>query len=84
VFGDSLFGVRFVRYFVMRSPEMQLLLWCALVDWLVIFCVAHIIYRRGMIHWNQCCGSSSTSSTKRKTVCIVRKGEKQIQILDGY
>jgi hypothetical protein len=26
----------------------------------------------------------SVSGMKRKTVCIVRKGEKQIQILDGY
>jgi hypothetical protein len=37
-----------------------------------------------MIPRNQYCGSSSTPSVKRETVCIVRKGEKQIQILDGH
>jgi hypothetical protein len=79
-----LVGVGFMRYFVMRSLKMQLLLWCALADWLGIFYMARAMYRKDVFPWNQCCDSLSTSSTKRKTFCIVRKGEKQIQILDGY
>jgi hypothetical protein len=63
---------------------MQLLLWCALVDWFVIFCMMRIIYRRGVFSISQYCGSSSVSGMGRKVSCIVRKGEKQIQILDGY
>jgi hypothetical protein len=49
-----------------------------------ILCMTHVIYRRGMIHWNQYCGSSFIPCINRKTFCIARKGEKQIQILDGY
>jgi hypothetical protein len=81
---DRLVGVGFMRSFVMRSLKMQLLLWRTLIDWLVIFCMLRIIYRRGVIHWNQYCDSSSVSGMRRKISCIVRKGEKQIQILDGY
>jgi hypothetical protein len=70
---------------------MQLLLWCTLIDWFGIFCMARVICSGGMVPWNQCCGSSSVSGIRRKISCIVhkgecivRKGEKQIQILDGY
>jgi hypothetical protein len=63
---------------------MQLLLWYALADWLGIFYMARVMYRKDVFSMSQYCSSSlSTSSTKRKTFCIVRKGEKQIQILDG-
>jgi hypothetical protein len=56
---------------------MQLwLLWCTLTYWLVIFCMARIIYRRGVAPWNRYCGSLSMSGMKRKTFCTVRKGEK--------
>jgi hypothetical protein len=79
-----LVGMGFMRYFVMRGLEMQLLLWCTLIDWLGIFCMARIICRKYVVPWNRYCGPSSVPSMKRKTVCIVRKGEKQIQILDGY
>jgi hypothetical protein len=80
-----LVGVRFVRYFIVRSLKMQLCLFeCALADWLGTFCMMRIIYRRGVFSMNQYCGSSSMSSMKRKISYIVRKGEKQIQILDGY
>jgi hypothetical protein len=68
----------------MRSLEMQLLLWCTLIDWLGIFCMARTICRGAMVPWNQCCDSLPMSSTKRNALYIVRKGEKQIQILDGY
>jgi hypothetical protein len=83
VLGDHLVGVGFIICFVMRSLEIRLLLWCALVDWLVIFCTARIAYRGDVTSRNQYCGSLSMSGMKRKTFCIVRKGEKQIQILDG-
>jgi hypothetical protein len=63
---------------------MQLLLWCTLTDWLDIFYMLRIVYRRGVVHWNQYCDSSSVSGMRRKISCIVRKGEKQIQILDVY
>jgi hypothetical protein len=59
---------------------MQLLLWCTLIDWLVIFCMAHIIYIRGVVLLSRYCGPSSVHGMKRKAFCIVRKGEKQIQI----
>jgi hypothetical protein len=69
----------------MRNLEMQLCLFeCALTDWLGIFYMARVMYRKGVFPWNQYCGSSSVSGMKRKTFCIARKGEKQIQILDGY
>jgi hypothetical protein len=64
---------------------MQLWLFeCTLIDWLDTFCMVHIIYRGGVVLLSRYCGPSSTSGTRRKTFCIVRKGEKQIQILDGY
>jgi hypothetical protein len=63
---------------------MQLLLWCTLIDWLGVFCMERITFRGSVVPWNQHCDSSSTPSMKRNTSCIVRKGEKQIQILDGY
>jgi hypothetical protein len=79
---DSLVGVGFIRCFVMRSLKMQL---CLLRDdWINTFCIVHIMYKRSVASWNQYCSSSSVSSIKRKTFCIVRKGEKQIQILDDY
>jgi hypothetical protein len=88
----SLVGVGFMRYFVMRGLKMQLLLWYTLIDWLGVFCMVRVMYRECVIPWNQYCDSSlfvtgmkhETSCIVRKTVCIVRKGEKQIQILDGY
>jgi hypothetical protein len=82
---DHLVGVGFARYFVMRGLEMQLLLlWYILTNWLVIFCMARIMYKKDVVPWSRYCGPSSVHGMKRKTFCIVRKGEKQIQILDGY
>jgi hypothetical protein len=82
---DCLVGVGFMRCFVMRSLKMQLWLFkYALIDWLVIFCMACVMYRKDVFPWNQYCGPSSIPCINRKTVCIVRKGEKQIQILDDY
>jgi hypothetical protein len=64
---------------------MQLLLWYTLIDWLSVFCMARIMYRGGIDPWNQYCSSSlSVSDMKRKTSYAIRKGEKQVQILDGY
>jgi hypothetical protein len=51
--------------------------------WLDIFCIARIVCRRDVLSMIRYCGSSSISGIKRKISCIVRKGEKQIQILDG-
>jgi hypothetical protein len=69
----------------MRGLKMQLcLLRDALVDWLVIFCMAHIIYRKGAISWKRYRSLLPMSDIKRKISCTIRKGEKQIQILDGY
>jgi hypothetical protein len=79
-----LVGVGFIRCFVVRGLEMQLLLWCALIDWLVIFCIVRVMYRKNVFSMSQYCGSSSVSGVRRKISCIVRKGEKQIQILDSY
>jgi hypothetical protein len=81
-----LVGVGFIRYFVMRGLEMQLCLFeCALIDWFgYVLCVARIVFGGNVISWNQYCGSLSMSGMKRKTFCTVRKGEKQVQILDGY
>jgi hypothetical protein len=82
---DLLVGVGFMRRFVMRSLKMQLWLFkYALIDWLGIFCMVRIMFGGGVASRGQYCGSLSTSSTKRKISYIVRKGEKQIQILDGY
>jgi hypothetical protein len=82
---DSLVGMGFARYFVMRSLKMQLcLLRSVLVDWLIIFCMARVMYRRGAISWRRYRNLLPMSGMKRKSYCIVRKGEKQIQILDGY
>jgi hypothetical protein len=71
---------------------MQLLLLCTLIDWLGIFCVVRITFRGNVAPWNQHCGLSlsipgmkhETSCIVRKGECTIRKGEKQIQILDGY
>jgi hypothetical protein len=79
-----LVGVGFIRCFVVRGLEMQLLLWCTLIDWLGIFCMMRIMFGGSVISWNQYRDLLFTSGMKRKTFCIVRKGEKQIQILDGY
>jgi hypothetical protein len=69
----------------MRGLEMQLCLFeCALIDWLGIFCMARIIFGGNVISLNQYRDLLPIPDIKRKTVCIVRKGEKQIQILDGY
>jgi hypothetical protein len=56
----------------------------ALADWLSIFCMLRIMYRKDVFSMNQYCGPSPTPGVKRKISYIVRKGEKQIQILDGY
>jgi hypothetical protein len=74
----------FARYFVMGSLKMQLLLWCTLIDWFGIFCVVRITFGGSVISWNQYRDLLTIPGMKRKTCCIVRKGEKQIQILDGY
>jgi hypothetical protein len=63
---------------------MQLLLWCTLINWLGIFCMMRTMFGKDVFPWDQYCGSSYISGMKCKTSCIVRKGEKQIQILDGY
>jgi hypothetical protein len=64
---------------------MQLLLWCTSIYLLGIFYVAHIIYRKGVVSWNQGCSLSlSIPGMKHETFCVVRRGERQIQILDGY
>jgi hypothetical protein len=68
----------------MRGLKMQLLLWYTLIDWLGVFYRVRIMFGGGVVPWNQCRGLSSISSMKRKILYIVRKGEKQIQILDGY
>jgi hypothetical protein len=81
---DRLVGVGFIRCFVMRSLKMQLLLWYALADWINTFCIVSIMYRKDVIHWNQYCGPSSIPGMKCKISCAIRKGEKQIQILDDY
>jgi hypothetical protein len=74
----------FVRC-IIRSLKMQLCLsGCTLINWLSIFCMAHIVYRRGVVPWNQHCISSRILGTRSEIFCIMRKGEKQIQILDGY
>jgi hypothetical protein len=80
---DRLVGVRFARCFVMRGLKMQLLLWCTLIDLLGIFCMARVMYRECVFPWDRY-RDLSAPSVKRKTSCIVRKGKKQIQILDGY
>jgi hypothetical protein len=69
----------------MRSLKMQLLLWCALADWLSVFCMTRIMYKECVVPWNRYRDLSlPMSGMTRETFCIVRKGEKQIQILDGY
>jgi hypothetical protein len=76
----SLVGVGFIR-----SLKMQLLLWCTLIDWLGIFCTVRIMFGGGVVSRSQYCSLSlPIPCMKRNTSCIVRKGEKQIQILDGY
>jgi hypothetical protein len=79
-----LVDVGFMKNFVMRSLKMQLLLWCALIDWLGIFYMARVMYKRGVVPLSRYRDLLPIPSIKRETVCIVRKGEKQIQILDGY
>jgi hypothetical protein len=68
----------------MRSLKMQLLLWCTLIDWLGIFCMARIIFGGNVISLNRYRDLLSVPGIKRKISYIVRKSEKQIQILDGY
>jgi hypothetical protein len=82
--GGHLVGVGFVRRFVMRGLEMQLLLWYTLIDWLGAFCMVRVIFGGNVISLNRYRDLLSIPNMKRKTVCAVRKGEKQIQILDGY
>jgi hypothetical protein len=82
---DRLVGVGFVRCFVMRGLEMQVWLFkYALADWLVIFCMARVISGGNVISLNRYRDLLPIPNMKRKAVCIVRKGEKQIQILDCY
>jgi hypothetical protein len=73
-----------MKSFVMRSLKMQLLLLCTLIDWLGIFYMVRIIFGGNVISLNRYRDLLSIPNMKRKTVCTVRKGEKQIQILDGY
>jgi hypothetical protein len=63
---------------------MQLLLWCTFADWLGIFCMSRIIFGGNVTSLNRYRDLLSVSGMRRKIFCIVRKGEKQIQILDGY
>jgi hypothetical protein len=64
---------------------MQLCLFeCTLIDWLGIFCMARVIFGGNVISWDRCRDLLSIPGMKHETYCIVRKGEKQIQILDGY
>jgi hypothetical protein len=80
---DRLVGMGFVRCFIMGGLKMRLyLLRNALIGLLGIFCVECVMYKKDAAPWNRYCGSMS--DMKRKSYCIVRKGEKQIQILDGY
>jgi hypothetical protein len=81
---SRLIGVEFIRCFVVRSLEMQLLLWYILANWLGVFCMMRAIFRGGVISWGRFRDLLSVPNMKRKISCIVRKGEKQIQILDGY
>jgi hypothetical protein len=82
---DRLVGVGFMRYFVMRGLEMQLCLsGGALIDCFGIFCMMHTVFRGNVAPWNQYCNLLPISGMKRETSCTIRKGEKQIQILDGY
>jgi hypothetical protein len=75
----------FMRYFVMRGLEMQLWLFrYALVDWFDIFCMARVTFGGNVVSLNRYRDLSHTPGVGHETVCIVRKGEKQIQILDGY
>jgi hypothetical protein len=55
-----------------------------LADWLGIFCMARVMYKKDAFFMSQCCSLLSMSSMKRKISFTIRKGEKQIQILDGY
>jgi hypothetical protein len=69
----------------MRSIKMQLRLFeYALADWLVIFCMARVMYRKDVFPWDRYRDLLSVPGMERKAFCIARKGEKQIQILDGY
>jgi hypothetical protein len=81
-----LVGMGLARCFVMRSLKMQLRLFkYVLADWLGhAFCMARIIFGKDMVPKDQYCSLSSVPRIKCKTSCIARKGEKQIQILDGY
>jgi hypothetical protein len=80
-----LIDMGFMRCFVMRSLKMQLWLFeCALADWLVIFCMARTMFGEGVTLENRYRDFLYRSGIKRKIFYIVRKGEKQIQILDGY
>jgi hypothetical protein len=65
---------------------MQLWLFeCALTSWFgCVFCMMRIMFGGGVISMDRYCGLLPIFNMRRKTFCIVRKGEKQIQILDGY
>jgi hypothetical protein len=56
----------------------------ALIDWLVIFCMMHTMFRGNVISWDRYRYLLSMPDMKHEVSCIVRKGEKQIQILDDY
>jgi hypothetical protein len=81
-----LFGVGFMGYFAMRSLKMQLRLFkYVLADWLgYVFYMMRIMFGGGVISLNRYRDLLPIPGMKRETVCIVRKDEKQIQILDGY
>jgi hypothetical protein len=80
---SRLVGVGFIRCFVVRSLKRQLYLFrYALTDWLGIFCMARVMYRKDVISWDRYRDLLSIPGMKRKISYIVRKGEKQI--LDGY
>jgi hypothetical protein len=82
---SRLVDVGFMRRFVMRSLKMQLwLLRCALADWLSIFYMVRIIFGGNVTSLNRYRNLLSVPGMKRKISYVVRKGEKQIQILDGY
>jgi hypothetical protein len=82
----ALVDMKFIRCFAMRSLEMQLLLWFALANWLsYVFCMMRTAFERDAALGNRYCSLPlSIPNIDRKAVCILRKGEKQIQVLDGY
>jgi hypothetical protein len=83
---DRLVSMEFIMYFVTRSLKMQLLLWCTLIDWLDhVFCMICAMSKRGAVPLSRYRDLlSSIPNMKHNVIHIMRKGEKQTQILDCY